>query len=98
MLPTNILRTSSDSLGPEVTVRMFQYARGGDMAPTRLRIPLLDHELSETPVFTAANLLEGARIRKGLSKVSVLAGCLLDFDEKLVQHLAATGTAVEDSA
>jgi hypothetical protein len=45
---------------------MFQYTRGGDMAPTRLHLPLLEHEPSETPVFTAANLLRAARIRKGL--------------------------------
>ena len=62
------------------------------------RIPLLEHEPSETPVFTAVNLLEAARIRKGLPKVAVPAGCLLDFDGELVQHLAATGRAVEDSA
>jgi len=62
------------------------------------RIPLLEHEPSEAPVFTAANLLEGARIRKGLPKVIVPAGCLLDFDGELVQHLADTGRAVEDSA
>ena len=63
-----------------------------------IRIPLLEHEPSETPVFTAANLLQGARIRKGLPKVAVPAGCLLDFDGELVQHLAAAGRAVEDSA
>ena len=62
------------------------------------RTPLLEHEPSETPVFTAANLLEAARIRKGLPKVSVPAGCLLDFDGELVRHLADTGRAVEDSA
>ena len=62
------------------------------------RTPLLEHEPSETPVFTAENLLEAARIRKGLPKVSVPAGCLLDFDGELVQHLAATGKAAEDSA
>ena len=62
------------------------------------RIPLLEHDPSETPVFTAANLLEAARIRKGLPKVAVPAGCLLDFDGELVQHLAGAGRAVEDSA
>jgi len=61
-------------------------------------MPLLEHEPSEKPVFTAANLLEGARIRKGLSRVIVPAGCLLDFDGELVQHLADTGRAAEDSA
>ena len=60
------------------------------MVPTRLHLPLLEHEPSETPVFTAANLLRAARIRKGLPKVSVPAGCLPDFDGELVQHLAAT--------
>jgi len=62
------------------------------------RIPLLEHEPSESPVFTAVNLLEAARIRKGLPKVTVPAGCLLDFDGELVQHLADTGRAGEDSA
>jgi hypothetical protein len=62
------------------------------------RNPLLEHETSETPVFTAANLLEAARIRKGLPKVTVPAGCLLDFDGELVQHLAETGRAAEDFA
>jgi uridine phosphorylase len=68
------------------------------MDPTRLRIPLLEHETSETPVFTAANMLEAARIRKGLPKVYVPAGCLLDFDGELVRHLVDTGNAAEDSA
>ena len=68
------------------------------MDPTRLQIPLLEHDPSGTPVFTAANMLEAARIRKGLPKVSVPAGCLLDFDGELVRHLADTGMAAEDSA
>ena len=62
------------------------------------RVPLLEHEPSQAPVFTAENLLEGARIRKGFPKISVPAGCLLDFDGELVLHLAATGRAVEDPA
>ncbi|MBI5905334.1 MAG: nucleoside phosphorylase [Deltaproteobacteria bacterium] len=62
------------------------------------RVPFLEHEPSETPVFTAANLLEAARIRKRLPKVSVPAGCLLDFDGELLQHLADTGCAQEDPA
>jgi uridine phosphorylase len=66
--------------------------------PEDTRIPLLEHEPSETPVFTAANLLEAARIRKGLPKVAVPAGCLLDFDGELLQHLAETGKGVEDPA
>jgi uridine phosphorylase len=68
------------------------------MVPTRLQIPLLEHESSESPVFTAANLLEAARIRKGLPKVNVPAGCLLDFDGELVQRLVDTSRAVEDTA
>lgn len=62
------------------------------------RMPLLEHEPSETPVFRAANLLEAARIRKGLPKVAVPHGCLLDFDGELLQHLADTGKVVEDPA
>jgi len=61
-------------------------------------VPLLDHDPSETPVFTATNLLEAARIQKGLLKINVPAGCLLDFDGELVEHLAGTGMACEDSA
>jgi uridine phosphorylase len=61
-------------------------------------MPLLEHEPSETPVFTAANLLEAARIRRGVHKITVPDGCLLDFDGELVQHLAATGRAEEVSA
>lgn len=68
------------------------------MAPAHPQMPLLEHEPSETPVFTAANLLEAARVRKGLPKIAVPPGCLLDFDGELVQHLADTGTAVEDPA
>jgi uridine phosphorylase len=68
------------------------------MAPTRLLIPLLEHETSETPVFTAANLLRAARIRKGLPRIAIPPGCLLDFDGELLQHLSHTGKAVEDPA
>ncbi len=66
--------------------------------PEDTRVPLLEHEPSETAVFTAGNLLEAARIRKGLPKVAVPPGCLLDFDGELVQHLVDTGKAVEDPA
>jgi len=67
------------------------------MDPTHHQVPLLEHEPSETPVFTAANLLEGARVRKGLPKVAVPAGCLLDFDGELVQYLTVTGRAIEET-
>ena len=49
-------------------------------------------------VFTAENLLEAARVRKGLPKVTVPPGCLLDFDGELVQFLADSGRATEDPA
>ncbi|HEX8044036.1 nucleoside phosphorylase [Candidatus Deferrimicrobium sp.] len=62
------------------------------------RIPLQEHEPSETPVFTAVNLLRAARIQKGLPKVAVPSGCLPDFDGELVRHLANTGRAAEDPA
>ena len=62
------------------------------------RIPLLDHDPREAAVFTAANLLEAARTRKALPKGSVPAGCLLDFDGELLQHLAAAGEAAADPA
>ena len=41
---------------------------------------------------------EAARIRKGLPRVAVPAGCLRDFDGEIVQNLAATGRAGEDTA
>lgn len=62
------------------------------------RTPLLDHDPSEEPVFTAANLLEAARMRKGLPKVEVPAGCLLDFDGELLQQLVSAGKAREEPA
>lgn len=62
------------------------------------RSPLLEHDPTEEAVFTAANLLEAARIRKALPRMAVPAGCLLDFDGELVQHLAAAGKASEDPA
>jgi uridine phosphorylase len=61
-------------------------------------MPLLEHEPSEKPVFTAKNLLEAARVRKGLPKISVPPGCLLDFDGELLQYLVDTGKAVEEPA
>lgn len=60
------------------------------------RIPLLEHEPSEAPVFMPANLLETARTRKGLPRIPVPAGCLLDFDGELLDHLARSGAAVVD--
>lgn len=62
------------------------------------RTPLLEHDPSETPVFTAAALLRAARVRKKLPRITVPAGCLLDFDGELVQHLADEGMAREETA
>ncbi len=64
----------------------------------KIRLPLLEHEPSEAPVFKPGNLLEAARVRKRAPKVGVPAGCLLDFDGELVEHLAASGKAREESA
>lgn len=60
--------------------------------------PLLSHDADEAPVFVPGNLLEAARIRKGLAKTAVPRGCLLDFDGELVGHLVASGRAVEETA
>lgn len=62
------------------------------------RSPLLDHDPTEAPVFLARNLLEAARRRKRLPRMKAPAGCLLDFDGELVEHLVATGRAVVESA
>lgn len=64
----------------------------------KTRLPLLEHEPSEASIFRPANLMEAARVRKGLPRVTVPAGCLLDFDGELVEHLAASGQAGEDRA
>ncbi len=61
-------------------------------------IPLLSHDADEAPVFLPANLLEAARIRRGLARTSVPRGCLLDFDGELAGHLVSTGRAVEETA
>jgi hypothetical protein len=47
-------------------------------------MPLLAHAPKEEAVFTAANLLEASRVRKGLPRITVPAACLLDFDGELV--------------
>ncbi|GAB4364607.1 MAG: hypothetical protein Kow00128_06430 [Deltaproteobacteria bacterium] len=60
------------------------------------RSPLFEHDPSEEPVFRPENLLEGARRQKGLARGSVPAGCLLDFDGELLDHLVRSGAAVPD--
>ncbi|MGE5699842.1 MAG: nucleoside phosphorylase [Deltaproteobacteria bacterium] len=60
------------------------------------RSPLMDHDPLETPVFLPENLLESARVKKGLRKMTVPSGCLLDFDGELVEHLVDAGSAVAD--
>ncbi len=64
----------------------------------KLRSPLLDHDHNDRPAFLPGNLLEAARVRKGLQPVVVPEGCLLDFDGELLEHLAATGQAVAELA
>lgn len=64
----------------------------------KFRSPLLEHDPAEPPVFLPGNLLEAARVRKGLRKTAVASGCLLDFDGELVEHLVATERAVEEPA
>lgn len=62
------------------------------------RSPLMDHDPGEAPVFLARNLLEAARRRKRFPRMKVPAGCLLDFDGELVDHLLATGRAEAEPA
>jgi uridine phosphorylase len=62
------------------------------------RSPLLDHDPADPPVFLPGNLLEAARVKKGLPKTAVPSGCLLDFDGELVEHLVATGRAAAEPA
>jgi uridine phosphorylase len=60
------------------------------------RPPIIDHDSAERPVFEPGNLLEGARRQKGLPPGRAPAGCLLDMDGELVEHLVATGRAAPD--
>jgi len=60
------------------------------------RSPLFDHDPSEEPVFLPKNLLDGARRQKGLARSIVPAGCLLDFDGELLDHLVRSGAADAD--
>jgi uridine phosphorylase len=62
------------------------------------RIPIIDHDTAEAPVFEPGNLLEGARRQKDLPDASVPAGCLLDMDGELVERLVASGRAAVDPA
>jgi uridine phosphorylase len=60
------------------------------------RTPLLEHDPQDSPVFLPGNLLEAARRQKGLPRVAVPPGCLLDFDGDLVEHLVSAGRAKPD--
>jgi uridine phosphorylase len=62
------------------------------------RIPIVDHDTAEPPVFEPSNLLEGARRQKRLPEGRVPAGCLLDMDGELVERLVASGRAAVDPA
>jgi uridine phosphorylase len=58
--------------------------------------PLLDHDHAEPTFFRPENLLEGARRQKGLPPGATPAGCLLDIDGDLLEHLLHTGGATVD--
>jgi uridine phosphorylase len=62
------------------------------------RLPLLEHDPGESPVFLPGKLLEAARRRKRLPRMKAPAGCLLDFDGELAGHLLATGRAAGEPA
>jgi uridine phosphorylase len=62
------------------------------------RIPIIDHDTAEPPVFEPSNLLEGARRQKHLPEGRVPAGCLLDMDGELVERLVVSGRAAVDPA
>lgn len=64
----------------------------------RCSLPILDHDCSEQSVFLPQKLIESSRRQKGLPLCRVPAGCVLDFDGELVEHLAASGLAKPDPA
>jgi uridine phosphorylase len=63
-----------------------------------VKTPIIDHDTKEAAVFEPGNLLEGSRRQKGLPESRVPAGCLLDMDGELVDHLVASGRATLDPA
>lgn len=65
---------------------------------THKLIPLFEHNPVDTPVFLPGNMLESARLQKGLPPLSLPEGCLLDFDGELVDYLVATGEAILEPA
>jgi uridine phosphorylase len=66
--------------------------RAGAMAS-----PLLDHDVSEASVFQPQSLLEGASRQKRGPPCRVPAGCLLDMDGELLDHLLVTHRAMLDA-
>ena len=66
--------------------------------PDKDNLPLFEHNHADEPLFLAGNMLEAARIQKGLSKFDLPAGCLLDFDGELVDFLVTTGRATIEPA
>ncbi len=61
-----------------------------------MRSPLLDHEISDPPVFRPGNLLDAARRQKGLGACRVPPACLLDMDGELVEQLLSSGRATPE--
>ncbi|MCP5042167.1 MAG: nucleoside phosphorylase [bacterium] len=52
--------------------------------------------MGETPVFLPKNMMESARKQRGLAPHRVPAGCVLDFDGEIVEHLISAGRAQLD--
>lgn len=57
------------------------------------QLPLFEHDPTEETVFLPGNMLDAARIQKGLPPLTVPPACLLDFDGELVDFLVASGQA-----
>jgi uridine phosphorylase len=57
----------------------------------KVQSPLFEHDHESPPVFLPQNMLEAARVQKGLSLLNIPAGCLLDFDGELLDYLISSG-------
>ena len=64
----------------------------------RNQFPLLEHDQNDAPVFLPQNMLEAARVQKGLPFVKLPEGCLLDFDGELLDYLISTQQVVLEPA
>ena len=64
--------------------------------PDQRPLPILDHDLDEAAVFLPGTMMEAARKQKGLAPHRAPAGCVLDFDGEIVEHLVRSGRAQLD--